>query len=226
MLTAFLPCRKGSQRVPHKNVKDFCGIKGGLLNIKLTQLCKTKQIDKIIVSSNDEQVLDYAKGVCDSRIFIDERPGYLGSSSTTTDELIQYVPTVIDNGDILWTHVTSPFISELDYKKIIDSYYNNMELGYDSLMTVHKLQGFIWDESKPLSYKVNSLKWPMTQNIKPFYEVDSGVFLSSVDNYCNFSDRIGINPFMYCQDRVKSMDIDWPSDFEHAEVLWKIYKKN
>ena len=34
MITAFLPCRKGSQRIPDKNVKPFAGIEGGLLKIK------------------------------------------------------------------------------------------------------------------------------------------------------------------------------------------------
>lgn len=27
----FLPCRKGSERIPNKNTKDFAGVKGGLL---------------------------------------------------------------------------------------------------------------------------------------------------------------------------------------------------
>lgn len=221
MITAFLPCRKGSQRIPDKNVKPFADIEGGLLKIKLGQLLACKEVDSILVSSNDERVLDFARKIKDSRVAIDIRPEYLGSSATTTDELIKYVSSIINEGHVLWTHVTSPFITEVDYTNIIDTYFKQLDSGYDSLMTVLKLQGFIWDDVKPISYNRNDLKWPMTQNIKPLYEVDSGVFLSSIENYNNFDDRIGIAPFLLEQTKLKSVDIDWPDDFTFAEELWK-----
>ena len=62
----------------------------------------------------------------------------------------------------------------------------------------------------------------MTQNIKPLYEVDSGVFLSSIDNYKRYGDRIGLKPFLFEQEKLKSVDIDWPEDFTYAEKLWKL----
>lgn len=221
MISVFLPCRLGSQRVPNKNIRDFAGVKGGLLKIKLDQLCRTSLIDRIVVSSNDPRILEFASHYQDPRLVIDERPDELGNSNTTTDQLIQYVPSVIDEGDILWTHVTSPFINETDYVKIIECYKTVLTEGYDSLMTVLKLQGFIWDRKKPVSYDRNKLKWPMTQNIEPLFEVDSGVFLSSRDNYLAYNDRIGEAPFLYEQDKSKSVDIDWPDDFVFAERLYK-----
>lgn len=220
MITAFLPCRKGSQRIPDKNIKPFAGLEGGLLRIKLNQLLACKNIDSILVSSNDERVLDFANGIKDTRINIDNRPDYLGSSTTTTDELIRYVPSIISEGHVLWTHVTSPFITEADYTSTIDTYFKKLESGYDSLMTVLKLQGFIWDNNKPISYDRRDLKWPMTQNIKPLYEVDSGMFISSVENYKIFFDRIGAIPFLFEQSKIKSVDIDWPDDFVFAENLY------
>jgi CMP-N-acetylneuraminic acid synthetase len=220
VITAFLPCRKGSQRIPDKNIKPFAGIDGGLLKIKLEQLLACPTIDSLCISSNDERVLDYASSIKDSRIIIDHRPDYLADSTTTTDELIKYVPSIISEGHVLWTHVTSPFITGIDYTQIIDTYLNNLDLGYDSLMTVLKLQGFIWDENEPISYNRSNLKWPMTQNIKPLYEVDSGIFLSSVKNYKTFSDRIGISPFLFEQTKSKSIDIDWPDDFVLAEKIY------
>ncbi|WP_102385317.1 cytidylyltransferase domain-containing protein [Vibrio cyclitrophicus] len=220
MLTVFLPCRKGSQRIPDKNVKDFSGIKGGLLSIKLKQLVALPMADKIIVSSNDDRVLEFASKIKDSRIVLDERPDELGASNTTTDQLIRYVPNLVESGDVLWTHVTSPFIGTNDYRQVIDTYKEKLSEGYDSLMTVLKLQGFIWNEDGPISYNREELNWPMTQNIKAFFEIDSGVFLSSINNYREFSDRIGKAPYLYEQDKGKSIDIDWPEDFRFAEKLW------
>ncbi len=42
---AFLPMRKGSQRVKNKNVRDFAGIKGGLTFIKISQLLRLQNVD-------------------------------------------------------------------------------------------------------------------------------------------------------------------------------------
>jgi len=220
MITAFLPCRLGSQRVPDKNVRVFAGVEGGLLKIKLDQLLNTKKIDNIVLSSNDPRVLEFGAKYNNERLTIDERPEHLGSNKTTTDELIKYVGTIISEGHVLWTHVTSPFLNEDDYKRIIESYFKALDDGYDSLMTVLKLQGFIWSKTKPLSYDRKELKWPMTQNIEPFYEVDSGAFLSSIYNYTKINDRIGEQPFLFEQKKAKSIDIDWPDDFDLAEKLW------
>ncbi|WP_249922680.1 acylneuraminate cytidylyltransferase family protein [Alteromonas sp. W12] len=221
MITAFLPCRKGSQRIPDKNIKPFAGIEGGLLKIKLDQILQSRKIDRVVLSSNDERILKYAEQLNEERIVIDQRPEHLGSSSTTTDSLIRYVPSLIEEGHILWTHVTSPFMGSLDYDTLIDAYFNGLEKGYDSLMTVLKLQGFIWDKNSPVSYKRETLKWPMTQNIEPLYEVDSGAFISSAENYSRYQDRIGNKPFLFEQNKMKSIDIDWPDDFTFAEELWK-----
>ena len=87
-------------------------------------------------------------------------------------------------------------------------------------MTVLKLQGFIWDKNEPISYNRSNLKWTMTQSIRPLYEVDSGIFLSSVKNYKTFSDRIGVTPFLFEQAKAKSIDIDWPDDFALAERIY------
>ena len=44
---AFLPCRKGSERVKEKNTRSFAGIEGGLTKIKLDQLIACPEIDEI-----------------------------------------------------------------------------------------------------------------------------------------------------------------------------------
>ena len=142
MLTVFLPCRKGSQRVPDKNIRPFAGYPHGLIEIKLKQLLACTRIDKILLSSNDERILDFASSYAEERLSIDHRPDWLGSSDTTTDQLIQYVPSVIAEGDILWTHVTSPFMDEAQYDHMIDLYYQNLSKGHDSLMTAKVIYGF------------------------------------------------------------------------------------
>ena len=117
--------RKGSQRVKNKNIRDFSGVVGGLTYIKLSQLLEVKEITTIIVSTDDEKVKEIAKSFNSNKIVIDDRPSNLASSNTSTDDLIKYVPSIINKGAVLWTHVTSPFIDSSAYSQAIKCYLNN-----------------------------------------------------------------------------------------------------
>ena len=65
-------------------------------------------------------------------------------------------------------------------------------------------------------------KWPRTQTLPVYYEVNSGVFIADLSTYINQHDRISSRVQMYETSKLESMDIDWPEDFEHAEMLYKM----
>ena len=218
-INAFLPMRKGSQRIKEKNIKEFAGIAGGLTAIKISQLLKSKNVDNIIVSTDDEEVKKIASSFQSNKIVLDDRPAELASSRASTDDLIKYVSTLIDEGLILWTHVTSPFVNEKIYDDLIEKYFENLSK-YDSAMTVNKIQTFLWNREGPINYDRSVEKWPRTQTLSPVYELNSGAFLASIDTYREHKDRIGKNPLFYELDNKESFDIDWPDDFEIAELIW------
>lgn len=221
MVSVFLPCRAGSQRVPDKNTKHFAGIKGGLLKLKLKQLLDVHLIDKIILSTNDPNVIDIAVGL-DKRIILDIRPEELANSNTRTDDLINYVPEIIKEGHVLWTHVTSPFLDTNIYNEAIEHYLQSIYLGVnDSLMSVNKIQTFLWDKNGSVNYNRNEEKWPRTQTLPEWYEINSGIFISSIDNYKKYNDRVGIKPILFQIQGFASFDIDWPEDFKFAETIYK-----
>jgi CMP-N-acetylneuraminic acid synthetase len=222
-MTIFLPCRLGSERIPQKNTKVFAGVKGGLLKVKLSTLLKVSTIESIVVSTNDAEVINIAKSFKNERIIIDVRPELLATSSASTDDVIRYVPTVIKDKHILWTHVTSPFISVSTFEKAIAKYFRSDK--HDSLMTVNKVQTFLWDKEKPINYDRSVEKWPRTQTLPEFYEINSGFFINSRENYLKFRDRIGLKPYLYTTEGYESLDIDWPEDFKLAEIIYK-QKKN
>jgi CMP-N-acetylneuraminic acid synthetase len=225
MISIFLPCRAGSERVPEKNTKTFAGVEGGLLSIKLHQLLKIKLVDQIILSTNDTKVIEIAKKVSDT-IIIDQRPEHLALSSTSTDDLINYIPSIIDKGHVIWTHTTSPFLTHDIYEKAITTYLGKLEEGVnDSLMTVNKLQTFLWDKNGSFNYDRSIEKWPRTQTLPELYEVNSGIFINSIENYKTFKDRIGKHPFLLNTEGYTSFDIDWPEDFILGEMIYKNLNK-
>jgi CMP-N-acetylneuraminic acid synthetase len=225
MITVFLPCRSGSERVPEKNTKSFAGVDGGLLRIKLNQLLKVKLVDQILLSTNDLKVIEVATNLS-SRIIIDKRPEHLALSSTSTDDLINYVPNIIKDGHVLWTHTTSPFLTHEIYDKAIALYLENLHEGInDSLMTVNKLQTFLWDDKGSFNYDSSKEKWPRTQTLPELFELNSGMFISSVANYKRLKDRIGSKPFLMDTKGYTSFDIDWPEDFVLGEMIYRSLKK-
>ncbi len=206
-----------------KNLRPFAGNKGGLLDIKLSQLSRAAEIERIVVSSNDPRVLEYASGFAArsaKAIEVLERPDHLGTSSTSTDEVIRYVPSIIRAGTVLWTHVTSPFVDEGIYDAAIQQYRKHLAAGtHDSLMAVTPLRSFIWNEDGPLNYDREVEKWPRTQTLKVLYEVNSAMFIIDAASMLVRGDRIGKRPLLFEMEHGTAMDIDWENQFLLAEQV-------
>ena len=229
-ISCFLPCRKGSQRVKNKNTRQFANLDNGLIEIKIKQLVKSDRIDQIIVSTDDEKVKETSKKIAsevEKPIYIIDRPSHLASSSTTTDSLIEHVPSIIHEGIVLWTHVTSPFVDEKIYDLALENYLNNTSSKtHDSLMAVTKLQNFIWNQSGPVNYQRSPIKWPQTQTLDILFEINSAFFIADISIYRLNNDRIGIKPALFELAHPYSIDIDSLDQFYEAQHTWEIFQKN
>jgi N-acylneuraminate cytidylyltransferase len=199
-VSAFLPTRKGSQRVKNKNTRRFACFDGGLLQLKLNQLTTVSSITEIIVSTNDEASIEIGKSFCetDDRIRVIERPSHLAQSSTDLTDLVKYVPEICVSEHILWTHVTSPFVEAVDYERAIQFYFEALQNGFDSLMSAQSFKNFLWSkEEGDIINRVTSEKWPQTQDLEDLYEIDSAIFLANRNTYLTEKDRIGLKPEIF-----------------------------
>ena len=222
-ISVFLPTRKGSERVLNKNTRPFAGITGGLLEIKLEQLIRVTAIDEIVLSTNDPASIEVASHFKCAKLKVIERPDFLALSTTNLQDLITYVPSICSHDHILWTHVTSPFTNTDQYKKAIETYRSALKSRkYDSLMSGKWFQNFLWSPNKKeVINKESDLKWPRTQDLSKWFEVDSAIFLASKKIYIRMGDRIGHQPFLFAQSSIHSFDIDWEDDFKLAESIYQ-----
>ncbi|MDA8537607.1 hypothetical protein N9K55_02740 [Candidatus Pelagibacter bacterium] len=226
IINAFLPCKKKSNRVKNKNKRKFANINFGLVKIKLNQLLKAKLINNIYLSTNDQQIINFAKNLKSKKIIIHKRDDEsLSQDHTITQKLISHAMKIIPDGHILWTHVTSPFVGPKIYDEVIKKYKRVIKDKNDSLMTITKVKGFIWDDVKSINYDYKKTKWPRTQDIKPLNKINSAIFLNSRDNYFKFKNRLGKKPFMFELIKYYGLDIDDVEDFYLAEFLFKNKKK-
>lgn len=226
-LVAFLPCRAGSQRIVNKNTKPFLTYQYGLLQLKIQQLLNSTQIDSIFISTDEPNVnniLNLFDQNSRSKIFVHQRSQELCTSASTTDSLIFHASDILsrsfdDSTDILWTHTTCPFFTASIYDRAYQLYITNAP-SHDSLIGVKEHRSFFWDSNNiPLNYSNNNIKWPFTQSVKPIYEVTSSIFIAKLSSYRIYGDRIGIRPYLFFQDNISSVDIDWPEDFDFAESI-------
>jgi CMP-N-acetylneuraminic acid synthetase len=150
-----------------------------LLCLKLAQLAAVRALTEVIVDSNDEEVLELAERArrtwpSESKLTVRRRPDVLGSASTTTDELIAYALETIAAETLLWTHVTSPMVDASVYERACETFRARSD-ECDSLMSVHRLQTFLWNEHGPVNYDPAMLRWPRTQDLPPLFAVDSAI---------------------------------------------------
>lgn len=223
-ISFFLPTRKGSERIKNKNTRSFAGIEGGIFKLKLQQLLNVERVSDIVVSTNDEKTIDVARSFHNDKIRIIERPESLCLSSTAIEDFINYIPTIIESNHIFWVHATAPFANEEVLKNALDTYERNIMRGkYDSLLSVNKIQQFLWSakENKCINHDRTKVKWPRTQDLEPLYEINHAFYISSRENYLKFHDRIGMLPYLFELDKLHAYDIDWEDDFAIAEMIYK-----
>lgn len=218
----FLPTRKGSERVINKNTRTFAGIEGGILKLKMDQLLEVPEIP-IYISTNDPETIKIAESFHNDRIKIIIRPDELCLSSTIIEDFINYIPTAVPSDHIFWVHATAPFVDKEVYLRALKKYEEIIKSGeYDSLLSVNKIQQFLWDAEKNevVNHNRSIEKWPRTQDLKPLYEINHAYYINSRENYIKLSDRIGRKPFLFELNKLESFDIDWEDDFKVAELIY------
>ena len=89
-MNAFIMVRKGSQRIPNKNIKPFCDT--NLLKLKIENLKKCISINNILVSSNCEDSLAIADEL---GCLLDSRPEEHCSSGSKPRDLYKYMANTL-----------------------------------------------------------------------------------------------------------------------------------
>lgn len=223
----FLPTRKGSIRVANKNTKPFASFKGGLLELKLSQLVKSTVIDEIILSTNDPECISIGETFLNAGVSlrIIQRPEYLCLDTTNLQDLIRYVPTITNAEHIIWGHVTTPIANEKDYDQGLNNYFIKLKEGFDSLVSVIEFRNFLLDDSGNLINNSTDIPWPRTQDLSMLYEMNHVMFITQRNVYQKDENRLGNKPYLFVMNKIRSVDVDWEDDFKIAEILYeKTYK--
>ena len=112
-VVSIIPARGGSKRIPRKNIKHFHG--KPLISYSIEVALKSKLFEKVIVSTDDEEIAKIAIECGAVVPFL--RPKELSDDFTGTGEVInhvlEYLKSVGENYNFVCTiYATAPFLDE------------------------------------------------------------------------------------------------------------------
>lgn len=210
---ALIMVRSGSQRVLNKNFKPFAN--SNLLEIKINQMKRIKSIDGIVVNSNDDEMLDFAKSMGCETI---KRDSYYATDEISPNELYVNLAETFPADVVVFANTTSPLVKDETFEKTIKTYFENLDR-YDSLNTGHLIKEFLWQNGKAINY--NPAKKPRSQDLPDIISLDSAVNVIAKERMIECRNFVGKTPYIYVVDSVEGLEIDYPLDFEFAEFLYK-----
>lgn len=213
MFTAVIPVRAGSRRLKDKNIAPFGG--STLLEYKIDQLKQVDEIDRIVVTSDSDLMLEMAenKGVLTHKRAVE----YCDEKTRTFGEVVSHICKNIQGENVLWATCTSPLVVSEHYSEAIKVYLKELQRGYDSLMSVEELKRYLWDQNGPLNYELG-VKHVPSQELPPLYRVTDGILIAPRLKMIEWNYFHGVNPYRFIMDKKSSVDIDDPLDMACASA--------
>ncbi|MDB4500343.1 hypothetical protein N9215_01610 [Akkermansiaceae bacterium] len=213
MITSIIPVRKGSQRVKNKNKNAFAG--SSLLEIKISQMLKLQKwnkINEIIVTSDDDDMLEIASNM---GVSTHKRDEYYASSEATNSEFFENLSELDTiNNYIMYSPVTSPLISFETYNEVIVMFRNNPS----NIVTVSPVKHHLWLDGNPLNYSIDQS--PNSQDLPDIYSINYGISIISKSDMYKFKNVVTRTPNFVVLDEIEGVDIDTELDFQVAEILY------
>jgi len=222
----FIPMRGGSKRLPRKNLLELGGIK--ICHRVLSAAIDSNCFDKIVVSTDDNEIAKYCKGLHHS-IHIDMRPNNLGSDKATVREVIMEFLKRENIKNVNYETIaimlaTCPFRNSTHIREA----YSLLENHVDNIVGVCEYD-FPWEsaisinEEKIAEFPINPSPLiegkTRSQDRSKFYHPNGAIYISRISSLLRFENYFAGIMRPYVMTRLDSIDIDEEEDLEYARFL-------
>ncbi|MEJ5224189.1 MAG: acylneuraminate cytidylyltransferase family protein [Anaerolineales bacterium] len=215
-LTALVPMRHHSQRVPGKNYRLLAG--KPLYQHIIETLLSVPEITLILVDTDSPPVMEGLRAHY-PQVQVVERPEHLRADTLPMNEILAYDTSLVESDFYLQTHSTNPLLRAETLSQAIRRFLG-VYPAYDSMFSVTRLQTRLWDQlGRAINHNPAILL--QTQDLPPVYEENSCFYLFTRHNLLARRNRLGERPLMYEIPRLEAVDIDEESDFEIADLLMR-----
>lgn len=215
-ITALVPMRHHSERVPQKNYRDFAG--KPLYQRIITTLLAVPEIGTIVVDT-DSPVVEAGLTANFPAVQVVPRPEHLRGDKVSMNEILIHDTSLVSADYYLQTHSTNPLIQAKTISNAINMFLKHLP-EYDSLFGVTRLQTRLWNQmGQPINHDPNVLL--RTQDLPPIFEENSCIYIFDRQTLLERRNRLGERPLMFEIPALEALDIDEELDFTIAEMLFR-----
>jgi len=217
IITALVPMKGHSERVPNKNIRQIAG--KPCFHWIMESLSKSKYIAEIVINTDSDIIAESARE--NFNVTILKRPDYLCGDMVSIQPLIAYDISQTKGEFYLQTHSTNPLLTPDTIDEAIEVFFDQTK--HDALFSVTPLKTrFYWPDGTAVNHDPNNLI--RTQDLSPIYEENSCIYIFSSETNIKFKSRLGSRPMMFPINRLEAVDIDDWEDFFLAEYLLNLRK--
>ncbi len=214
---ALLPLKANSERVVGKNFRTFAG--KPLFRWILDTLQEIEEIDKIIINTDARDLLEQNGFRENEKVLIRERKAEICGDHVSMNRIIEDDISAIKADTYVMTHTTNPLLSGRTIRSAIEAYYKGVVRdGKDSLFTVNEYQTrFYRGDGSAVNHDPENLI--RTQDLEPWYEENSNLYIFTQKSFAETTARIGKNPILFPMPTLESADIDDATGWRIAEII-------
>ena len=224
MIIAVIPARGGSKRIPRKNIKLFSG--KPIIAWSIEAAIKAKIFDKIIVSTDDDEIANIAIKYGASVPFL--RPEKLADDFTGTNSVVKHVIKFLNSNEknvdyACCIYATAPFLKaryiRQGYNAIIE---NKIKFAFSVTTFPFPAQRAIRITKESRIEPI----WPefiqdRSQDLEEAFHDAGQFYWGTAEAFLNEDNMYVNNSYPITLPRFLTQDIDTDEDWLQAELIFK-----
>jgi len=219
-ICSVIPARGGSKGIPRKNILPFA--QKPLLSYSIQQSQESSQVDRTIVSTDDQEIAIISKSYGAEVIM---RPADISGDTASSESALLHALDYLKETEnyepdlVVFLQCTSPLRAKDDIDNAIAQFQAE---DADSLISVSPSHAFLWEKIDGVAQSINYdyRDRPRRQDMNPQFRENGSIFIFKPWVLREYNNRLGGKISLYVMDEF-CIDIDSMIDFEIAELLLK-----
>ena len=218
---AIIPARGGSKGIKKKNLSKLNN--KSLIEITALEIQKTKLFEKIILSSESQEILDHGLSL---GVEIIKRPKQISKDNSRSEEAVIHVLKRISGKfnikNVGLFQPTSPF---RDHINIVKAFKKFKRGNFDSLISVTRIDSkymkLIYETDNSILSINDDLPFLPRQKLPNAYLPNGAIYIAKADHFLKQKSFFSKKMALYEMDKKSSLDIDTKEDLIKANNLVK-----
>lgn len=222
---AIIPARGGSKGIPRKNIRLLAG--KPLIAWTIEEAKKSKYIDRLILSSEDEEIIEVAKNYGCEVPFV--RPKELSKDETPGIEpVLHAIENLSEYNYIVLLQPTSPLRNIQDIDQAIEKCDQNNGIAVVSVTESDKSPYWMYnlESNEIMKPIINVTEFPIRRQDAPkSYVLNGAVYVATCENIISEKSFFQRKNIAFIMPKERSIDIDSQVDIDICEALIRKIKK-